>query len=177
MVAYYVVGGLGVALLLVSLVAGDVLPHHALESLDVADGYLSTAAIGGFAGAFGLAGGVAAALGSPGWLAMVVGVVVGAAVGAGAGWLVRSLKSAPEHQTPTSTDVLGVEAVVVSPIPVGGYGEVSITVRGVRRKLSALADRPFSAGQPVRVTHTLSPTSVRVTGVAADPMSSPQDAV
>lgn len=169
MVAYYVIGGLGVLVLLLSVLVGDLLPHGAVESLDVTDGYLSTAALGGFAGAFGLAGGVTDALGAPTWLAVVLGVVIGLGVGAGAGSLVRALKNEPEHRTPSGVDLVGLDAVVVSPIPADGFGEVSVTVHGIRRKLSARADKPFGTGERVRVTHSLSPTAVRVA------TASPQD--
>ncbi|MEO7059933.1 MAG: hypothetical protein ABI083_09455 [Lapillicoccus sp.] len=175
MVAYYVIGGLGVTVLLLSVLVGDLLPHGAIESLDVTDGFLSTAALGGFAGAFGLAGGVATASGAPTWLAVLAGIVVGLAVGVGAGYLVRALKNGPEHPAPSGADLVGATAMVVSPIPAGGFGEVSVTVNGIRRKVSALADRPFAAGAQVQVTHTLSPTSVRVATMHVRDAGPPQD--
>lgn len=169
MVVFSVVGGLGALVLVLSIVVGDLLPHGAVESLDFTDGYLSTAALGGFAGAFGLAGAVSVAAGAPTWLAVLAGVLVGLAVGVGAGYLVRTLKNGPEHAAPSGADLVGAAAMVVSAIPEGGFGEVSVTVNGIRRKVSARADRPFATGERVRITHTLSPTAVRVA------TSSPQD--
>ncbi len=171
MVAFYVIGGFGALILVLSIVVGDLLPHGAIESLDVTDGYLSTAALGGFAGAFGLAGAVSVASGTPTWAAVVIGVLVGLAVGVGAGYLVRVLKNGPEHAAPSGADLVGASATVVSAIPEGGFGEVSVTVNGIRRKVSARADRPFATGDRVRVTHSLSPTAVRVATAA------PQDSL
>ncbi|MDQ2757605.1 MAG: hypothetical protein M3Y71_13765 [Actinomycetota bacterium] len=162
MVVFFVVGGLGVAVLLLSLVAGDVLPGHLLDGLEAADGYLSTAALGGFAGALGLGGATTLAAGGPTWLAIVVGVVIGLAVGAGAAVLVRSLRGEPEERAGSTADLVGAPGTVVSPIPRDGYGEVSVTVRGSRRKLSALADLPLATGAAIHVTHALSPNAVRV---------------
>ncbi|MEO3936042.1 hypothetical protein V3N99_04700 [Dermatophilaceae bacterium Soc4.6] len=167
---FFVIGGVGVAVLLLSLVAGDVLPHHLLDAVEGADGYLSTAALGGFAGALGLGGATTLAAGGPTWLAVVVGVVIGLAVGAGAAALVRSLRGEPEERPGNTADLVGASGTVVSAIPAGGYGEVSVTVRGSRRKLSALADLPLGAGASVQVTHALSSNAVRVA------RSGPQDA-
>jgi membrane protein implicated in regulation of membrane protease activity len=169
-VVFFLIGGVGVAVLLLSLVAGDVLPGHLLDGIEAADGFLSTAALGGFAGALGLGGATTLAAGGPTWLAVVIGVAIGLAVGAGAGALVRSLRGEPEERAGSTADLVGAPGTVVSPIPLGGYGEVSVTVRGSRRKLSALADLPLGAGAPVHVTHALSSNAVRVA------RATPQDA-
>ncbi len=170
MVVFFVIGGVGVGVLLLSLLAGDVLPHHLLDAVEGADGYLSTAALGGFAGALGLGGATTLAAGGPTWLAVVVGVVIGLAVGAGAAALVRSLRREPEQRGVNTADLVGAAGTVVSAIPTGGYGEVSVTVRGARRKLSALADLPLGAGAAVLVTHAISANAVRVA------RATPQDA-
>lgn len=163
MVGFAVVGVVGVVVLALAVLLGDVLPHAALlDHLDASDGYLSTAALGGFAGAFGLAGAVATASGAATAPAVGVGVLAGLAVGALAGWLTRSLKRSPEGRAPSTADAVGAEGTVVSAVPAQGFGEVTVSVHGVRRKLGARSDRPLPAGARVRVTVALSPTSVLV---------------
>ncbi len=158
MTVFLVLGVLGLALLVVSIVLGEVL--DGIWGAFPGD-VLSTAAVGGFLAAFGFAGSMTeGALGAGG--ATGVGVVAGLGVGGAAGWMTRSLARSRTDETPTGESLLGLAGTVVTAIPSQGYGEVSVTVHGHLTKLNARADEDLLVGTPVRVTATLSPTSVMV---------------
>lgn len=158
MTLFIVVGVVGLLLLVASVVVGEIFDglFDALPG-DV----LSTAVVAGFLAAFGFAGSVAVgSLGTAG--ATGVGVVAGALVGGVAGWLTRGLTNARTDATPTRADLVGLSGTIVTQVPSQGYGEVSVTVAGHLTKLNARADEVLLVGTPVRVTATLSPTSVMV---------------
>jgi membrane protein implicated in regulation of membrane protease activity len=161
-VTFLVIGGLGVLVLAVSLFVGDVL-HFGQPDLD---GPFSVPAIAGFVGAFGFAGAIAAELvgsGAAGWL---VGSVVGAVAAVPTAWLAMRLARAASRMrtdaTPTRSDMLGQLGVVVTPIPVPGYGEIRITLGGQPVKLNAASDKPLPLGTRVFVIEARSDTSVVV---------------
>jgi membrane protein implicated in regulation of membrane protease activity len=161
-VAFLVIGGLGVLVLAVSLFVGDVL-HFGHPDLD---GPFSVPAIAGFVGAFGFAGAIAAELtgsGPAGWL---VGSGVGVVAAVPTAWLAMRLARAASRMrtdaTPTQSDMLGHLGVVVTPIPVPGYGEIRITLGGQPVKLNAASDKPLPLGTRVFVIETRSDTSVVV---------------
>lgn len=159
MTLFLLVGGLGLLLLVASLVVGEVLDGL----LDGVGGdILSTAAVAGFLAGFGFTGAVAAqSLGTG--AATAVGVAGGLGLGAAAGLMTRSLSRSRTDPTPTSAALLGIAGTVVTDIPSQGYGEVSVVVAGHLGKLNARADEALAAGTPVTVTAVLSPTSVVVT--------------
>lgn len=155
MVAFLVVGGIGIGLLLISLVIGDHIEAlHAFDS-DVFSG----AAVSAFLGAFGFAGAIAlSATGSLG-VAVLAGLAVGVALGALVGWATRALRRGGDDSTVRSADLVGRDATVVSDIPEGGYGIVSMTVAGHITRLNARARFGLTAGTPVTITSVLSPTT------------------
>ena len=163
MLTFWIVGGVGAALFLVSLFLGDVL-EGLLDGLEgVTGGLLSTAAIGGFAGAFGLAGGTVMAATDLGvGPAALIGVVAGALMAAFSAALTRSMHNAPTDRAPGPQDLIGAAGVVVTAIPAGSYGEIVVQVGGHRLKLSARAAEPITSGADVVITQSLSATSVRV---------------
>ncbi|MDP9418170.1 MAG: hypothetical protein M3P48_10160 [Actinomycetota bacterium] len=96
--AFVVVGVIGAALLVLSLVLGGLLDGFldgALHALDVLDtGWLSTESIGGFLAAFGLVGwAVEQSAGTP--VATAAGGLAGVLVGAFARWAARTLDATP----------------------------------------------------------------------------------
>ncbi len=128
---------------------------------------VSLPAVAGFLGAFGFGGAIAASL-LPGsssgvWL---VASLVGLAAAVPAGWLAgRLLQAAMNIRTDatlSSNDLLGAAGVVISPVPVGGYGEVRLAVAGSQMKFHARADQPLALGTRVFVISVPSPTSVLV---------------
>ncbi len=68
----------------------------------------------------------------------------------------------PTDATPTTDDLVGAEASVVTPIPATGLGEVVVVQAGQRVKLAASSPAPLSAGERVWITGVLSSTCVAV---------------
>jgi membrane protein implicated in regulation of membrane protease activity len=128
---------------------------------------LSLPVIAGFLGAFGFGGAIAASLlpgrGGATLLAALVGGFIAAVP---AGWLADRLVGAamnlPTDATPTSDDLLGTTGVVITPVPVNGYGEVRLAVGGQLAKFHARSDVPLPLGTRVFVIGVPSPTSVLV---------------
>lgn len=161
MTAFLVVGAVGLVLLLVSLVVGDLF-DGALDAL--AGDAFSGAAIGAFISAFGFGAAAMDAVEAPLVPALAVGVAAGALFGWFATWLARTLKSGGEESLATE-DSLGREGTVVTGIPAGGYGVVRVDVGGHTLRLNARSDQELETGTVIYVTGVLSPTAVTVTPV------------
>ena len=86
------------------------------------------------------------------------GVVVGGLVG----YATARLRRGGDEATVRSADLPGQPGTVISAIPEGGLGEVSIVVAGHITKLNARAATALPSGTPVTVTAVLSATSVMV---------------
>ena len=162
MTAFLVCGVVGLVVLLVSLLLGDLL-DGALDAL--AGDAFSTAVLGGFVSAFGFGGAVAESLGAPLLVSLPVAVVAGVGVGWLAAWLTRLVRDGGSDGTPEADDLLGREGQVVSAVPADGYGTVRVLVGGHVVRLNARADAPLQAGTAVHVTSVLSPTAVTVAPV------------
>lgn len=160
MLAFLIIGGIGIVLLLIAVIVGDVL-GGALDSLGAGTDWLS-GAVAGFLGAFGFGG--ALALGATGSMAVavLVGVVAGAGFGALAAWGTRQLQRGGDEGTVRSSALVGLTGTVVSDIPTQGYGQISVVVAGHLTKLNARCPEPLPAGHAVIVDAVLSPTSVSV---------------
>jgi hypothetical protein len=160
---FLVIGVAGLALLLVSLVFGEIF-DGLFDALDVdAGGVLSTPVIGSFLAAFGF--GAALLLSTTDVSAVVAafgGVASGAVVGSIALVLTRSLMDMPTDESVRTSDLVGLTATVVTRIPDSGLGEVTVTHLGQLLKLSARSAAPVPAGSPVRITTVLSSSSVLV---------------
>lgn len=162
MTAYLVIGVVGVLVLLLSLVLGDVL-DGALDAL--AGDAFSTAVVGAFVAATGFGGAAAQALGAPGALSLPVGLVAGAVFAWLAASLTRLVRGGGTDATPNADDALGRDGRVVTGIPDEGFGVVDILVGGHVLRFNARADRPLDQGTQVHVTSVLSPTAVTVAPV------------
>lgn len=165
MTIFLIIGFVGVALLLASLVLGD---FFDLVNFDLLESdFFSTAAIAGFLGAFGFGGAIAdSATGN-----LTVSLVVGAVAGAVFAWLALRLTRffRNDHAVVTRSDsMIGTDAVVITAIPAGGYGEIRIRLAGQWQKVSAKSELPLSAGARVWVSAVLSPTAVEVTPTIAE---------
>jgi membrane protein implicated in regulation of membrane protease activity len=156
---FLVVGAVGVLLLLVALVVGDVL-DGALEGLSA--GFFSTEALAGFLGALGFGGAIALAATGSTSLAVVVGLVLGVLLGWLAARASRFLHGDGKGDTVRTTDVLEKIGSVVSAIPEGGFGVVSLSVGGHLTRLNARSSVAVPAGTQVSVTQVISPTAVQV---------------
>ena len=163
MTTYLIIGVLGLLLLLVSLVVGDLL-DGALDAL--AGDTFSSAVIGAFASALGFGGALAQGLGAPLAVSLPAGVVAGVGFGWFAAWLTRLLRSDTSGSSPGTDDAVGREAVVLTAIPGEGYGTVKVLIGGHEMRLNARLDTdhpiPVEPGTRVHVTGTVSPTAVTV---------------
>ena len=162
-ITFLVIGAIGVLVLAVSLLFGELLQIGHAD----ADGPFSVPAMAAFAGALGFAGAIVAAL-VPGGTAgeALAGGGAGLVAAVPAGWLAvrltRSVMRMPTDATLSSSDLIGATGVVTTPIRATGAGEVSVSVAGQRIKFNARADRPLPTGTPVLVIETPSTTSVLV---------------
>ncbi|MFQ1004127.1 NfeD family protein [Modestobacter sp. SSW1-42] len=169
-VAFLAVGGLGLLVLVVSLLAGEL---GDLGHAD-ADGPFSVPAIAAFLGGIGFGGAAASALlpELPGpatvLLALVAGLVVALPLAAGAVRLSAALRDMPTEPTLTAARLLGAQGVVISRVPPGGFGEVRLAVAGQQLKYHARSDVPLPAGTPVYVVDVPTETSVHVVSTAPE---------
>lgn len=162
-VTFLVVGAVGVGVLAVSLLFGELLSIGHAD----ADGPFSVPAMAGFVGSLGFIGAIAAAL-TPGGTGAeaVIGALAGLLAALPTAWLAvrltRAMMRMPTDATLTAKDLIGATGVVTTPVRAGGYGEVSISVSGQRLKYNARADSALAIGTPVLVIETPSSTSVVV---------------
>ena len=159
MTAFLVVGALGVVLLLVALLLGDVL-DGALEGLSA--GFFSTEAVAAFLGALGFGGAIALSATGSTSLAVVIGVVLGVLLGYAAAKASRFLHGTGETDAVRTSDMVEKIGTVVSAIPEDGFGVVSISVGGHLTRLNARSSLAVPAGTQVSVTSVISPTAVQV---------------
>ena len=162
MTAFLIIGGVGVVLVLLALLVGDVL--DGMLDLDVMGGDLfSLTSISAFVGAFGFGGALGLALLDNTVVAVLIGLVIGALATWGAIALTRTLKRGENAASFRSDSMIGYPALVITAIPEGGFGEIRISVGGHVRKLGARASQQIEAGQEVWVSAIVSPTAVEVT--------------
>lgn len=157
------IGAVGVGLLLLSLVLGDFL-DGVFDGLDVDGGGLfSTEVIGAFLGAFGFGGALLLSTSDVGLPLAVGGGAVAGIIGGGVALLVvRIFVRMPTDATPRSSDLAGKLGRVVTRIPSGGLGEITVFHAGHRIKVSARSAEPIAFGTDVVIVDVLSPTSVLV---------------
>ena len=165
MFAFLIIGGVGIVLLLLSLVVGDVL-DGALEGFG--GDLVSGAALAGFLGAFGFGGALVFNGTDSTPIAIGVGLVAGPVMGAAVGWISLKLREGGDESNVRTTDLTGRTGSVINAIPADGYGEISMVASGHITKLNARANAPLPAGTPVTITAVLSATSVMVTPLLPD---------
>lgn len=158
MTLFLVIGAIGIVLLLVTLVLGDFLDG----ALEFGPDLISGPAVAAFLGAFGFGGALALNAGASTGVAVVVGLAVGALIGLGAGYASAQLNKGGDESNVRTSSLVGRPATVVTAIPEGGFGTVSIVAAGHITSLNARATQPISAGTPVVITGILSATSVAV---------------
>lgn len=167
MTTFLIIGAVGLGLLLVSLVIGDVLDGFLGGLLDGLEGdWFSAASLAGFVAAFGFGGTIAY---GPLGLTLLPSIVIGAGVGAlfawFALWLTRLLKDDSTDAMPSGDDAVGMDAAVITTIPADGFGVVRVALGGHTVTYNAKApdiDEAITPGTPVHVTGVLSPTAVTV---------------
>ena len=165
MAVFLVVGALGVTLIVVALLFGDFL-DGVLPDVSMGDsgGLFSTEVIGTFLAAFGFGGALLlSSVTSSQAIAAGGGLIAGLGLGTVAFFVMRAFVRMPTDATPRTSDLVGSIGTVVTRIPAGGLGEVSLVKAGHRLKLYARAEAPIAAGTSVVVVEVQSPTSVVVT--------------
>ena len=163
MIGFLVIGGIGLGLLVLSLLFGEILD---VFDFDVGGAFLSGPVIGAFLAAFGFGGALSmygADLGVAG--GALAGLASGVVVGGIAGIGTRSLMSMPTDESVRTSDLVGLTGMVVTPIPEGGFGEVNISHLGQTLKYNARARQTIDIGEPVEVTAVLSSSAVMVAPV------------
>ena len=162
--AFTVIGGVGLLIVLATLLIGEVFDglFGALD-VDAGGGVFSAPVIGSFLAAFGfgaalimISTGASATAGALGGLAS--GLVVGGLALA----MMRTLMHMPTDETVTTRGLEGTPAIVITPIPAEGYGEVTIRHHGEQRKYNAMAAEHLPVGTRVQVTGVLSASAVVV---------------
>lgn len=162
MTVFLSIAGVGIALLLVVTIVGDFF-DGVFDAIDFTGGYLSSTTVLAFLAAFGLVGAwVLGASGASVTTAALAGLGAGLVVGGGAGAAAKFLHDGSTTHQITADDYLGQPATVVTDIPAGGLGQVSLTIAGRSQTLAARADAPLSAGAAVTITANLTAGTVRV---------------
>lgn len=162
MATFLVIGVVGLVLLAISLVVGDLFDG----AFDVLAGdWFSSAVIGGFVSAFGFGGALALGVGAPTLVAVVVGIGAGGAFGWFAAWLTRLIKGGGSDDAVEPTHTIGHPATVLVDIPEGGLGVVRVRLGGHVLQYNARCETAQPAGAEVYVTDVLSPTAVAVAPV------------
>lgn len=174
MTVFFVIGGIGIALLLLALFVGDVLDgalgFDGIDSLgSLGSDLFSTAGIAGLLGGFGFGGALGLALSDSMIVALLVGVVVGVSLGLGAGKLTQVLRRQGSGAAPRTDSLVGLEVRIVTAIPAGGHGQVRLTANGHTRTLNAKSAVELEAGSRAWVAEVLTPTSVGVRPVDSSP--------
>lgn len=166
---FLVVGALGLGVLLLSLVVGE------LGDLGDADGPFSVPALAALVGGVGFGAAAAAALLPDGipdagrvLLALAGGFVVAVPLAWATMRLSRGLRDMPTAPNLTRSALEGTQGVVVSAVPSSGYGEVRLLVAGQSVKFAARSDTPLRTGTPVFVVEALSETAVQVVSTTPD---------
>jgi membrane-bound ClpP family serine protease len=159
---FLVIGLVGLALVGISLVLGDLF-DGVFDAL--AGDVFSSAVVGGFVSAFGFGAALMQGLGAPGVVSVPVGIAAGLVVGWLAWWLTRLVKDSSSDATLTPEDALGRSGRVITSIPAEGYGTVRLMIGGHSVQLNAKASAPVEPGTEVHVTEILSPTAVLVAPV------------
>jgi len=164
---FLVLGFVGLALVVLSLLVGDHLEAAFGGAFNGLEGdVFSTAVLGGFVSAFGFGAAAADGGGLPTLPALVIGGVSGVVVGWFAWWLTKLVKDGPSDGTVSIGDTVGQVGKVLTAIPGGAsYGVVRVSVGGHVMQCNASSLLAIEAGTEVSITGVLSPTAVTVAPV------------
>ncbi|WP_084124299.1 hypothetical protein [Demequina sp. NBRC 110054] len=160
---YLVIGFVGLAIALLSLIIGDLFD----VALDfVPDGALSSTSIAGTLAGFGFLG--AAALGlwpdAAAWVSIVIGAV-GAVLGWGLAWTTVHVARRQEQPAGAASldQLVGSTAVVVeAPREAGMAGTVAVTFLGSGKRMHFRAQEDFREGDKVVIDAVISTTQVTI---------------
>ena len=156
--AFLWVGVAGTLLLAVAVLVDGL--DDSFDALDVGPGWLSLPVLAAFLAAFGF--GAGALVGAVGGLAIVPGVLAGAAFGALAVRLTAAAQGMHTDPTDNEASLLGSLGRIVTPTAPGRYGEALLTRPAGPVKVSCTAPEPLAAGTEVVVVDVVSSTLVVV---------------
>jgi hypothetical protein len=164
---FIVIGAIGLAVVLFSLILGDIFDSiFDAFDLDIGGGILSAPVLGSFLASFGFGAAlIMTATGASATAGALGGLGSGAVVGGIALVMMRQLMTMPTDASMDSADLVGATGNVITLIPAGGFGEVTVRHLGQLQKLNARAAEPVPAGTPIIVTAVLSTSSVMVAPV------------
>lgn len=168
MTTFLVIGTIGVLLLLSALILDDHL-HGVFDALGGGD-IFTGASLAGFLGGLGYGGALVLGLSDNLGLAIGGGLAVGLTLGALASFAIFKLRRIGDDSAPSQKSILGRTGIIITPVPVDGFGEVRVVDGGHMAKLAARSDQPLPAGTEVWISESLSATSVFV-----QPTHLPQD--
>jgi hypothetical protein len=137
---FLVIGGIGLLIVLLSLVFDDL-----FDFIDLGGDLFSTPVVGSFLAAFGFAGALTSSTGAGAGVASAVGLGAGVGLGWAAWGITRGFMRMQTDEPVRLTDIVGKTAVVVSAIPTGGFGEVRVDHAGQPMKLNARIESGGSA--------------------------------
>lgn len=168
--AFLVIGAVGLAIIVLSLVVGGVLDGlFGLFDVDIGGGVFSAPVIGSFLAAFGFGAAlIMFATDGNATIGALGGLASGGVIGAIALVMMRTLMDMPTDETVTTQGLEGTAGIVITPIPADGYGEVTIRHHGEQRKYNARAAHALPVGAQVQVSAVLSASAVLV-APAPDP--------
>jgi membrane protein implicated in regulation of membrane protease activity len=149
MLPFLIVGGIGLVLVIISLMFDEI--------LDYLDGALSGTAVGSALVVFGASGAIAVANGLPDWSAYLISALIAIVVFVGVQLLIRSLRRS-EDGTPSSP--VGLYGVTRSNVSTTS-GEVSLDGPHEIETRLAFADEPIPRDTRIRVVE-LQGSRVRV---------------
>ena len=156
MTLFIIVGAVGLVIVLISLVFGEI--------FDFLDGAVSATALGSAFTVFGAVGAIVLANGLPDWSAYVISAVIGVLVLVGVQLMIRSFKRS-EDGTPSSP--LGLYGVARSTIS-GSFGEVSLDGPHEIETRLAFSDTRIETGSRIRVVE-LQGSRVKVEPASSGP--------
>jgi membrane protein implicated in regulation of membrane protease activity len=161
---FIIIGAVGLALVVVSLLLGDIF-DGLFEAFDVefGGGIFSTPVLGSFLAAFGFGAAlIMFSTGAGATLGALGGLVSGLFVGGLSLLMMRQLINMPTDASLDTEDLVGSTGTVITPIPENGLGEITVRAHGSAQKMSARAAQPIAVGTTVRITTVLSTSSVMV---------------
>ncbi|HEY6799305.1 MAG TPA: NfeD family protein [Agromyces sp.] len=142
MLPFLIVGGVGLAVLLISLIVGDIFDHF-----DIGDGAISGTALGVAAVVFGASGVLTITSGLDTVWAYVLAVVLAVLAYLVAVFFIKRLTKSSDGAPLSATGLSGVSRSDISP----AGGEVSLDGPGEVERRLAYSDEPIAEGVRVRV--------------------------
>ncbi|MFT4029058.1 MAG: NfeD family protein [Protaetiibacter sp.] len=142
MLPFLIVGGIGLLLVVFSLIFDEI--------LDFLDGALSGTAVGSALVVFGASGAIAVSNGLPDWSAYLISAVVGILVLVGVQLLIRSLKRSEDGAPSSPVGLYGVTRSTVTTTS----GEVSLDGPHEIETRLAFADETIPRDTRIRVVET-----------------------